>query len=344
MDVLFSDVSEWQVPVTDDYPFQVLSIRVCDGSYRDRNFPANYKWALRALDSGRLAALIVYVVYRPDWLTTLKTVRDMVDVPHPRMAVMIDVESWQGQISGNQSVGVNGLYYGLAAWLGDARRVIGYGNTGDLDTLWPLKPPGLRLVVASYGSNPDYPGKLAHQFANDHVTPPFGPCDINSADGYDLPALCTALGIDPPANPTPTPAPPPIVRPGHRRERHDMDQLPATTPPADPDSDPATWPQTNHDVGFDRAGGWEGDYAFELGVQEWGGRSKDDARGFLSLASWITPTGLVPVDPVFTAAGGGQAIHDHAPTRAFVAPRGATGLTVNYAAPGGAYVAAGRSA
>lgn len=136
----------------------------------------------------------------------------------------------------------------------------------------------------------------------------------------------------------------PTPQPGQHRERHDMDQLPPTPAPADPDSDPATWPQTNRDIGFDLAGGWEGDYAFEVGVQEWSGRTKDAARGFLSLASWITPTGLVPVDPVFTAAGGGQVIQDHAPTRAFVAPRGATGLTVNYAAPGGAYVASGRSA
>ena len=51
-----------------------------------------------------------------------------------------------------------------------------------------------------------------------------------------------------------------------------------------------------------------------------------------------------PVAPVFTAAVGGAVIWDHEPTVSFVAPRGATGLTLNYAAPGGAYVAEGRSA
>jgi hypothetical protein len=78
-----------------------------------------------------------------------------------------------------------------------------------------------------------------------------------------------------------------------------MDQLPATNPPADPNSDPKTWPQRNYDVGFDLAGGWEGDFAGEFGVQEWGGRTDDGARGYLALASWITPHGLVPVAPVF---------------------------------------------
>jgi hypothetical protein len=137
---------------------------------------------------------------------------------------------------------------------------------------------------------------------------------------------------------------PPIIRPGHHRERHEMDQLPPTNPPADPNSDPKTWPQRNYDVGFDLAGGWEGDFAGEFGVQEWGGRTNDGARGYLALASRITPRGLVPVAPVFTAAVGGAVIWDHQPTVSFVAPRGATGLTLNYAAPGGAYVAEGRSA
>ena len=134
------------------------------------------------------------------------------------------------------------------------------------------------------------------------------------------------------------------ISPGHPKERHEMDQLPATDAPADPNSDPKTWPQRNYDVGFDAAGGWEGEFAGEFGVQEWGGRTTDGARGFLALASWITPNGLVPVAPVFTAAAGGAVIWDHQPTVPLVAPHGATGMTLNYAAPGGAYLAEGRSA
>jgi hypothetical protein len=45
----------------------------------------------------------------------------------------------------------------------------------------------------------------------------------------------------------------------------------------------------------------------------------------------------------FTRAGAGQVIFAHNPTRAYGAPDGAVGLTLNYAAPGGAYVTEGRS-
>lgn len=151
-------------------------------------------------------------------------------------------------------------------------------------------------------------------------------CDVNEA-----------LQPDYGQHPTATPR-------AHRKEHQVMDLLPATPTPADPKSDPKTWPQRNYDVGFDVAGGWEGDFAFEFGVQDFGGRASDDVRGFLYLASWHTPSGLVPADPVYTVAGGGRAIHNHAPTVSLVAPKGATALTLNYAAPGGAYVTEGRSA
>jgi hypothetical protein len=153
-------------------------------------------------------------------------------------------------------------------------------------------------------------------------------CDVNEA-----------LQIDFGQYPSPG-----IIPVDYHRKRHDMDQLPATEPPTDPNSDPKTWPQRTYDVGFDVAGGWEGECAGEFGVQEWGERATDGIRGYLALASWITPNGLVPVAPVFTAAGGGAAIWDHKPTVSFGAPDGATGISLNYAAPGGAYLATGRSA
>jgi hypothetical protein len=59
---------------------------------------------------------------------------------------------------------------------------------------------------------------------------------------------------------------------------HEMDQLPPTTMPADPDSDPRSWLQRNYDVGFDVAGGWEGGFAFGFGAQDWAGRTVDAAR------------------------------------------------------------------
>lgn len=128
-----------------------------------------------------------------------------------------------------------------------------------------------------------------------------------------------------------------------RKERHDMDELPATPPPADPNSDPASWPQRNYDIGFDVAGGWEGDFAFQFGVQEWPGRTTDDVRGYLRLASWETPTGLVPVTEALSTGGTGMPVRDHTAVPAVKAPPGATGLTLNYSAPGGAWVSEGRS-
>jgi hypothetical protein len=204
-DVLWSDVSKYQTWVDDTYPYDVLAIRSNDGTYRDEKFPANLAWSKRALAAGKLRALIDYLVYRPNWQQTLDTIKAMVGTPHPRMAVMVDVESWSGQIKGDQSLGINNLVNGLAAWLGDNRKVIGYGNTGDLNSLWPHKPDGMRLIIAAYGSNPDYPGKLGHQFTDgatkDHLlVPPFGYADVNSADGYDIDSFCAALGIGgPPA-------------------------------------------------------------------------------------------------------------------------------------------------
>lgn len=82
------------------------------------------------------------------------------------MAVMIDVESWGGQISGDQSAGINAAYREVGGYVGSTAKVIGYGNVGDLNRLWPTKPDGIRLVVASYGSNPPYPGKVAHQYTD----------------------------------------------------------------------------------------------------------------------------------------------------------------------------------
>ena len=130
----------------------------------------------------------------------------MVGAPHPRMAVMIDVESWGRQITGDQSDGINRAYWAIADWLGERRRVIGYGNVGDLNRLWPVKPEGIRLVVAAYGRNPIYPGKVAHQYTDGKGygngttlpdgAPPFGNCDMNSADGLDSVQFAAACGIE----------------------------------------------------------------------------------------------------------------------------------------------------
>jgi hypothetical protein len=204
-DTIYADVSEWQVPVDDSYPHRVLCIRSNDGDHRDRNWNANYPWCKRRCDTGQLEFFIVYFVWRRNWRQAVDTLKAMVGQPHPRMAVMIDVESWGRQITGDQSDGINRAYSAVAEWLGEPRRVIGYGNVGDLNRLWPVKPKGIRLVVAAYGTNPDYPGKVAHQYTDDkrygngitlpNGAPPFGDCDMNSADGLDPQQFARACGI-----------------------------------------------------------------------------------------------------------------------------------------------------
>ncbi|MEO3760981.1 hypothetical protein ABGB19_22195 [Mycobacterium sp. B14F4] len=202
-DTLYADVSEWQVAVDDSYPYPVLCIRSNDGTYRDHRWADNYDWCLRNVDNGRLTFFIVYFVWRPNWQQTLDTFKDQVGTPHPKMTVMLDVESWGGQIRGDQPTGVNAAYHAVAEFVGSTARVIGYGNVGDLDNLWPRKPPGLRLVVAAYGHNPPYPGKLAHQYTDGsgyggalpEGAPPFGNCDMNSADGLRPVEFARACGI-----------------------------------------------------------------------------------------------------------------------------------------------------
>lgn len=197
MAVTWADVSYYQPVVDDSYPHPVLSIRSNDGTYRDPNFAANYAWAKRAHAQGRLAMLIVYLVWRPNWEQTANIHMEMIGSPPPSWVVsLIDVESWGGQISGNQSDGINRMYWKLADWYGDKRRVLGYGNRSDLNGLWPDKPPGVRLFVASYGSLPSYPGMIAHQYADNVHCPPFGECDANSANDFDdAYAFAAELGV-----------------------------------------------------------------------------------------------------------------------------------------------------
>ena len=193
-DTLWSDVSEFQRTVTSDYPHSMLCIRSNDGTHLDRNFDANYAWCKSNRASGKLFAFMVYYFYRPG-VDGAHILMGRCGKPDPRMTVMIDVESAGGQVSGNQSPAINHQFGELAAWLGDKRRVVGYGNVSDLNALWPSKPPGIRIVVAAYGSNPSYPGKFAHQFTDHAATPPFGPSDFNSADGMSPDDLLTMWGF-----------------------------------------------------------------------------------------------------------------------------------------------------
>ncbi|MFC9434286.1 hypothetical protein [Nocardia sp. NPDC057030] len=205
VDSLFADVSEYQVPVDDSYPYQIFSLRSNDGTYRDHNFAQNYAWAAAAADSGRISCFIVYLYWRPNWLETVDTHRSMIGQaggPHPKMIAMVDVESG-GNPGGDQSDGINRAYWRLVDWLGSTQRVIGYANRSDFNTMWRVRPDGLRVIGAGYGSNPNLPGQIAHQYTDGRGyggglpegAPPFGNCDMNAADGYSPEAFADACGV-----------------------------------------------------------------------------------------------------------------------------------------------------
>ncbi len=216
-DTLFVDVSEWQCPVDDSYPYPWLSIRSNDGTYRDHNFAANWDWARRALDDGRLLGLIVYAVYRPNWADALQTHIDMQGENRDDVVSMVDVETWGGEITGDNSDGINRMVWGASDWHGSQidgrpRRVIGYLNPNDA-SIWPVRPP-IGFVVPSYGAPPRFgPGledvaaqMIAHQYTDGQGyggglpegAPPFGNCDMNAANGYDAWQLRDATGIGAP--------------------------------------------------------------------------------------------------------------------------------------------------
>lgn len=209
-DTLWADVSEFQNNATDAYPYSVLEFRSNDGTYLDHHFTSNIGWARSAYKAGHLWAFIVYYFYRPGTngaQTLINRVGGTAGKSDPHLIAMIDVEGDSGKVSGNQSGQINSEFHTLANWLGDPKRVIGYGNVGDLNALWPQKPGGVRLIVANYSMNPSYPGKFAHQFSDTHVTAPFGPCDINSADGMTRANLSTMWGFSTPPPPAPPSAP-----------------------------------------------------------------------------------------------------------------------------------------
>jgi hypothetical protein len=206
-DTLWSDISSWQKPVNNSYPYHFICIRSNDGSFLDPNFNANIAWCRGAVKAGKLWGFMVYYFSRPG-INGAQLLMNRVGKPDHDMAVMIDVEGANGQVRGDQSNAVNSQYSALVKWIGRPGSVVGYGNTGDLNGLWPRKPHGIRFVIAAYGSNPGYPGKFAHQFMDNKNTPPFGPSDFNSADGMSAGDLQRMFGFVAPKPPPPPPPPP----------------------------------------------------------------------------------------------------------------------------------------
>lgn len=205
VDSLFADVSSFQVPVNDAYPYQIFSFRSNDGTFRDPNFAQNYRWAVNAADEGRISCFIVYMYCRTDAEQTAQAYIDMVqslDGPHPKMISMLDVESG-GNPGGDGSDWINRTYWRVADWLGDRKRVIGYANEADFFGMWCARPDGLRVIGAGYGRNPNLPGQIAHQYTDGQGfggglpegCPPFGNCDMNAADGLSPQQFAVECGV-----------------------------------------------------------------------------------------------------------------------------------------------------
>jgi hypothetical protein len=240
-DTLWADVSEFQTPADASYwastyadqggtyNYRWLSIRSNDGDHVDLNFAKNYQECVRACDAGDADGFFVYYYWRPG-SNAVNNHMSLVKAqggPHPKMVSMIDLETGSGNPSTDESSQLNSDYFALGAWLGDPRRVIGYANVGDEKTLWQTKPVNLPMILAGYGSNPTDSTvyKFAHQYTDGQGyggglpegAPPFGNCDMNSADGLTSTQLANVLGVGDPVVPPPPPPPPvdpgPVVNP-----------------------------------------------------------------------------------------------------------------------------------
>lgn len=240
-DTLWADVSEFQKPADAsywastysdqgaEYNFRWLSIRSNDGDHVDLNFAQNYKECVRACNAGEADGFFVYYYWRPgaDAVNNHMSLVNSLGGPHPLMVSMIDLESGDGNPSTDQSAQLDSDYAALAAWLGNPQRVVGYANVSDEKTLWQTKPiPNVPFILAGYGSNPTDSTvyKFAHQYTDGEGygdglpegAPPFGNCDMNSADGLTSTQLANILGIGVPVvtqPPAPVSNPPAIPKP-----------------------------------------------------------------------------------------------------------------------------------
>jgi hypothetical protein len=212
-DTLFRDLSEHNEFKVDQIlnrtTERVVLFRSNDGTYCDKRFADNLHLASAAANAGKLDAFGVYFVFEENWQETLATFKKQVGTPNGKMFVVIDVESWGGRITGDHSKEINACRRALIAWLVSYRgklgakvdvilhrqrkRVLGYGNSGDLLTLW-VRRGNIKLIVAAYGSNPAFPNRLAHQFLDSYTGDGLPAGDINSADGLTSKEFAAAVG------------------------------------------------------------------------------------------------------------------------------------------------------
>lgn len=201
----WADVSQYQrVPIDDSYPHRIFCFRTNSGDREDTIALENCRRAKAMLDSGKLDIVIPYWFLWPGQ-ANVDLHRDVLERGglwlHPKTASMADVEDAGGKITVDMSGEANDEIARLQGWYGDKRRVIGYWNPVANPDQWRVRPPGLRLVVPSYGRTPGQPmrkpeGYFAHQFSDAEPCPPFGRCDGNYAD-MSVTQIADMLGITP---------------------------------------------------------------------------------------------------------------------------------------------------
>lgn len=189
---VYADVSEWQWPVNGQYPHPFFMFRaLSEWGREDYNARQNLAWSLAAR-GGVLVNFGVYVI--PCFISNdaILTRLDQLAIPAD-CVVMVDMESWGGQITGDRSDSLNDLVRRLRArQCGRADLVWGYGNLSDLAGIWPRRPDWLGVIVAGYGPTdaPYVNGRIGWQYTNGQENgtslppgaAPFGNCDMNRLD------------------------------------------------------------------------------------------------------------------------------------------------------------------
>lgn len=192
-----------------------VSFRILDGTYVDRFAARNLSWAAACR---ALVGFIAYVVFpRSQGTSTAAEVmaafRALITVHHPRMVVLIDVESWGLHVTGDHSAEITELHVLISAHLfslrpswqrsgllagwyrrADRARVLDYANAGDRATIMPGRA-GMPFVLADYDGPRAVPGEVARQYTSKGHAPGFtGAVDLNVAP-CDPVALARRLGL-----------------------------------------------------------------------------------------------------------------------------------------------------
>lgn len=189
---IYPDVSEHQVTINDAFNRKFVMFRdTSEWDRPDADQPVNQRWAMAARTSGKIVNFGVYVI--PGFVSNAELLArlDVTAVPRD-CVVMIDWETWSGQLSGDHSASNNDLASRLRARQGGrADLVWGYSNRGDLSA-WSSRPSWLGFIIAGYnGNDPRDEGignVVGWQYSNgveNHTswpssTPPFGACDHNA--------------------------------------------------------------------------------------------------------------------------------------------------------------------